>query len=168
MAGLVKRPPASLKGGLLDQEHFQICHCTNDLERACAVFADRFGIEEWRRLEGDLPSGGYIRIAIAWAGGVMYELLTASGPGTDFYMDRLPKDDFAMRLHHLGYLVHDQAGWDAMKAEVTRGGWRISQENNTVGFMRHCYVEAPELGHYLEYIFPEAAGIAFFEAVPAH
>jgi hypothetical protein len=39
---------------------------------------------------------------------------------------------------------------------------------NTEGFMRYCYVEVPELGHYLEYILPEAAGIEFFESVPSN
>ncbi len=59
----------------------------------------------------------------------MYELIEASGPGTEFYTKRLPEKNFG-------------------------------------GFMRCCYVEAPELGHYLEYILPEAAGIEFFESVP--
>ena len=33
--------------------------------------------------------------------------------------------------------------------------------------MDSCFVDAPELGHYLEYIFPTQAGIDFFAAVPA-
>ena len=45
-------------------------------------------------------------------------------------------------------------------------GRKVLAKSNNVGFLQSCFVEVPELGHYFEYIFPEAAGIAFFEGVP--
>jgi hypothetical protein len=36
------------------------------------------------------------------------------------------------------------------------------------GFMQSCFVDAPELGHYLEYIFPSPAGAEFLSSVPGN
>jgi hypothetical protein len=84
-------------------------------------------------------------------------------------MDRLPQGDgFALKHHHLGYLIHDQQQWDALLAEIERGGWTMPYRNDNPGFLQACFVDVPQLGHYLEYIFPEEAGLAFFEGVPGH
>ncbi|RJF91506.1 hypothetical protein D3876_10300 [Sphingomonas cavernae] len=154
--------------GLLRAEQFQIAYATNDIEAACAVFRDRFGITEFQRLEGPLPDGGHIRVELAWVGTVMYELLTASGPGSALYMDRVPDDGFVIRHHHLGFLIHDAAQWAALAREAERVGAALLNQRQNEGFMRTCFVAAPELGHYLEYIFPEPAGLEFLNAVPGN
>jgi hypothetical protein len=164
------RSPAAILSpgdGLLRNDHFQMAYVTNDIERACAIFSKRYGIREFRRLEGELPQGGHIRIELAWAGGMMFELIQTQGLGTDFYNGRLPAEGFAIRHHHLGYFVHSQSAWDDLEREISQGGWTVAWQTNAEGFMRVCYVDAWELGHYLEYIFPEPAGIAFFESVPS-
>ena len=168
MSGLVKRPLAIRNPGqgLFRNDHFQIAYATNDLDRACGVFRERFGIKEYRRLEGGFPEGGHIRIELAWAGGTMYELIRAEGAGSAFYNVGLSPASFAIRHHHLGYFVYDQEGWDALMKEIEQGGWRVAFRTAAEGFLQACYIEVPELGHYLEYLFPEAAGIEFFEAVP--
>lgn len=168
MIGPVRRPRAHFPAGagLLGADHFQMAYATNDIDRACAIFSDRFGIGEFRRLEGQLKTGGHIRVELAWAGGTMIELLTASGPGSDLYVGRLTGDGFAIRHHHLGYLVYDHAAWDALPADAARAGATYLPGNDNPGFLKSCFVDVPELGHYLEYIFPEPAGLAFFENVP--
>ena len=171
MIEFMKRPRAvfSPGDGLLRNEHFQICYVTNDIDRACDIFRDRFGIRGFKKLEGRLATGGDVRVELAWAGGTMYELVTASGPGSEFYTERLPTTGtFAMHHHHFGFLVHDEAGWNALEAEIARGCWRIRAANNSIGFLRHCYIEVPEIGHFLEYILPEARGVEFFESVPSN
>jgi hypothetical protein len=166
--GLVKRQGAVLDParGIIHAEHFQIAYNTNDIVRAQEVLANRYGIRAFRTLAGQLPEGGSIHIELAWVGPVMYELLTAEGPGSTVYRKGLPEDGFAMRHHHLGYLVHDGAQWDALMKAVQDGGWNMPNCRNNPGFLRSCFVEAPELGHYLEYVFPEDAGRQFFESVP--
>lgn len=166
----MKRPIASFRPeeGLLRVEQFQVAYATNDIERACGIFSDRYGIREFQRLEGQLPAGGHIRVELAWVGSTMYELLTASGAGSDIYVGRLPAEGFAIKHHHLGFLIPDQAQWDALMAEVERGKFTMPHKNTTPGFMTSCFVDAPELGHYFEYVFPTEAGLAFFEAVPAN
>ena len=170
MHEFLRRPRATFSAGcgLLRNDHFQIAYATNDIDRACEMFSDRFGIKEFRRLEGQMPAGGQIRVELAWVGGTMYELLTASGPGSEIYVSRLPTATFAIKHHHLGFLVHDEAQWDALPADAARIGKTLLAKNNNAGFLRSCFIDVPELGHYLEYIFPEAAGIAFFEQVPGN
>lgn len=170
MAGLLTRPVADFdpSKGLLNAEHFQMAYATNDIDRACDLFRDRYGITEFCQLEGPMASGGYIRVELAWVGTIMYELITASGPGSDLYIGRLPQGEFALKHHHLGYLIQNEAQWDALQAQVARRGWHMPYSNHNPGFMRNCFIDVPELGHYLEYLFPEPAGLAFFNGVPGN
>ncbi len=169
MTDIIRRPAAASRSvtQLMRNDHFQIAYATNDIDRACAIFADRFGISEFRRLEGPRPGGGDIRVELAWVGGTMYELLTASGPGSALYMDRLP-ESFAIKLHHFGYFIHDDESWEALHSEAARLGYALTPGSVTPGFLKSCFIDAPELGHYLEYIYPEAGGVDFFQNVPAN
>jgi catechol 2,3-dioxygenase-like lactoylglutathione lyase family enzyme len=168
MTSPIQRPAAILAPGtgLFRNDHFQIAYATNDIERACDIFRQRFGIREFRRLEGQLPAGGKIHIELAWAGGAMYELLQTSGPGSSFFNAVLPAGGFAIRHHHLGYIVEDIAGWEALQDEIRQAGWTIHSNSNNQGFLRACIVEVPELHHYMEFFLLEPAGIAFFDGVP--
>ncbi|MFT3967436.1 MAG: VOC family protein [Sphingobium sp.] len=163
--------PATMMGpekGLLRADQFQIAYATNDIDRACALFSERLGIRAFSRLEGTMPEGGHIRVELAWAGGVMYELIMAHGPGSALFMDRLPDaGTFAIRHHHLGFLLPDEAAWNALMAEIDRGAWVATGFNHNAGFMRRCFVEVPHLDHYLEYILPEPAGLSYLESVEA-
>jgi hypothetical protein len=168
--GLMQRPDATCNpaAGLLRSDHFQMAYATNDIERARALFQDRYGIKAFRRLDGPLPAGGHIHIELAWSGSIMYELLTADGPGSELFIGRLPTDEFAIRHHHLGFLIHNEQQWNALLAEIRRGGWAMPSISHNPGFMQSCFVEVPDLGHYFEYLFPEPAGLAFFESVPGN
>lgn len=152
--------------GLLRAEHFQMAYATNDIDRAKTVFGERLGIREFRQIEGPTPQGGYIKAALAWVGSIMYELIDATGEGSDLYAGRLPRDGaFHIRHHHLGYLIHDQAQWDGVLAEAARNGWAVPYRNRNP-MLEACFVDVPELGHYLEYLFPVQAGVDFFNGVP--
>jgi hypothetical protein len=168
MSGIIRRPPSGFcpGSGLFRNDHFQVAYATNDIERACALFSQRFGIREYRRLEGSTPAGGSIRVELAWAGGTMYELVQSSGPGSAFWNTALPAAGFAIRHHHFGYIVAELAGWEALHEEIRRGGWMVHSNSNNLGFLRACIIEVPELNHYLEFFLLEPAGIAFLEGVP--
>ncbi|WP_317929625.1 hypothetical protein [Halioxenophilus sp. WMMB6] len=169
MTSRIRRPELNLTNaqGLLTNDHFQIAYATNDIERALAQFKE-LGIHQIRRLEGKMAAGGYIRVELAWMGNTLYELITAEGPGSDLYMKALPDADFAFRLHHLGFLIYTKAQWLTLQTTVAKQGWPLLSENIDHGFMRHCFVDIPPLGHYLEFIWPEAAGLAYFAKVPAN
>lgn len=168
MSRTLNRPAAQAgpAADVLGFEQFQMAYVTNDIERACEVFRARYGVPGFRRLEGPLAEGGQIRIELAWAGGTLYELVEASGPGSEFYAERLPADRFAIRHHHLGFLVPDAEGWDGLQRRIETEEWRVMLRSDIPGFMQACYIEAPELGHYLEYLLCEPAGLDFFEGAP--
>lgn len=154
--------------GLFRNDHFQMAYATTDIERAKALFAERYGVREWRPLEGPLPAGGKIHIELGWAGGAMYELVQADGPGSEVFRAGLPAEGFALRHHHLGYYVPTAEAWAALKAEIERQGLKVLHVTDVPGFLQAIIIDTPELGHYLEYIFPEAAGVDFFEGTPSN
>ncbi len=168
MAYKLERPPTDFDSGagLLLLEHFQMAYVTNDMDRARALLQQRLGIREFARLAGETEGGGFIEAEFAWVGTIMYELVCPRGPGSEIFSNSLPRtDDFAMRHHHLGYLVHNQSQWDAVQANAAAHGFTIpAQSSNPL--VDVCFVEVPELGHYLEYLFATEAGMAFFDSVP--
>ncbi|HLB91540.1 MAG TPA: VOC family protein [Terriglobales bacterium] len=154
--------------GLLLAEHFQMAYVTTDMERALDLFKTRFGIQRFSRLEGQMPAGGQIRAEFAWVGTIMYEVICASGPGSDIYMERLPRGDgFHLKHHHLGFLLRSREQWDAVMVKARQSGWSVPYHNDNP-LVEVCFVDATELGHYLEYFLPKQAGLAFFENVPRH
>jgi Glyoxalase/Bleomycin resistance protein/Dioxygenase superfamily len=170
MSQALRRPePASSTGpGLVRHDHFQIAWNTTDMDRAKAIFAERHGVKEWRTLAGPTAQGGKVHMEIGWAGGVMYELLWGEGPGTDVFRAGLPEQGFALRPHHLGYHVPTAEAWDAVRREVERQGLKVLHSTHVPGFLQAIIVEEPDLGLFLEYIFPEEAGIQFFETSPSN
>jgi hypothetical protein len=168
MRHVVRRPTLTAPAdGFLLQDWFQVAYVTTDIERAKQVLGERYGLTAYKDNSADLPEGdGHMWVALAWAGPTMYEIIQAEGPDCEFYTRRLPKDGFAIRHHHLGYLVDSEAAWAGLEARIARESLTVPLQSNMPGFLRALYVEAPELGHYLEYIFPEAAGVEFLESAP--
>jgi hypothetical protein len=152
---------------VLAPEFFQIAYVTTDLDEAMRVMKARYAIADFTMLENDLPDGsGTIRIAVAWVGGVMLELIHAKAEGT-IYTAILPAQGFAIRHHHYGYFIGSDPEWDRLHDQFRRDGWSIVFAGEVPDLLRVTYVEAPELGHYLEYIQPTEAGKAFFANVAA-
>ena len=165
------RPPSAFDPaqGVLRAEQFQIAYATNDIEQAQALFAERLGVTQWRALDGPTSEGGEIDVRLAWVGPTMYELITCNGPGSELYMDRLPAGPgFKLKHHHLGLLIHDEAEWNALLAEAEVKGHKVPRISLNAQFMTSCFVDVPELGHYLEYLWPAQAGKDFFEGVPGN
>lgn len=159
-------PAFDAASGLLRVEHFQMAYVTNDADAAVDLFKRRLGVREFVRLEGPNAAGGHVRAEFAWVGSVMYEIIEARGPGTEIFSDRMPQgDDFRMVHHHLGYLIPDQGQWDALLANAEAEGWHVPHRD--VNPLVHvCFAEVPGLPHYLEFLYPSEAGLAFFESVP--
>jgi len=152
--------------GLLRAEHFQMAYVTNDLDRACALFGQQLGIRAWASLGGPMPDGGEIQARFAWVGTLMYEIICASGPGSEIFMDRLPKTGgFALKHHHLGFLIQNQRQWDGVLANAAQHGWAVPHKGVNP-LVEVCFVDVPDLGHYLEYLYATPAGLTFFASVP--
>ena len=161
--------PSGPGAGLMRREQFQTAYVTTDLDKACKVLGERYGIEKYSYLEGEMAEGGQIRVAFAWVGSNIFEIIDArGGREADFYTGRLPDEGFGIVFHHLGYLIHDREEWDTLREEIAESALPVPFKTEVPGFMDAIYIEAPELGHYLEYILPEQGGLDFFHAVPAN
>jgi len=155
--------PAS---GLLRAEHFQMAYVTNDIEQACDLLSRRLGIREFAPLGGPTPDGGTMDARFAWVGTLMYEVIHATGPGSGVFMDRLAgADGFALRHHHLGFLIHERAQWDAVLANAAGNGWDVPWTSHNP-LVDACFVAVPGFDHYLEYLLPTELGMGFFHSVP--
>jgi hypothetical protein len=153
--------------GLLHSDHFQIGYVTNDLDRAVEVFKTRFGVTKFRENDSDLPGGTKISTRTVWIGSTMYEIVCASGAGMEaFSRYAQPGGPFVLKFHHFGYMIPDDATWEAMEREVARGGWTMFRANDTPGYVRACFVDLPELGHLIEFILPRETLIERFNATP--
>jgi hypothetical protein len=168
MVGLIRQPPLTPGPGWLCKEQSHLGYVTNDMDRAVAILAERYGLANFSFMGGPMPQGGEIKVAFAWAGGQIYEIICASGPGTEFYNEVLPQGEFAIRFHHNGFVIEDDAGWRGLEQELADTGWPIAYSTLTGTFIDAYYIKAPELGHCLEYVRPFQAGLDFYAAVPAN
>ncbi|MCB2073741.1 MAG: VOC family protein [Novosphingobium sp.] len=166
MPDMIKREAVPAASGMLCKEHSHSAWVTNDLDKAVETFTRRYGVDDFTFIEGATPGGGQIKVAFAWAGGQILEIIQCSGPGSEFYNEMLPEGEFAIRFHHLGFVIHDEAGWKQLEQELKDGDWPIAFSTLSGDFIDAYYIKAPELGHYLEYVRPFEAGNQFYNAVP--
>jgi hypothetical protein len=152
--------------GLLRVEHFQIAYVTNDADAACDLLSHQLGVREFRRLEGQTREGGHIRAEFAWVGAVMYEIIEASGAGTEVFGGPMPHAAGSLLTHHhMGFLIPDAEQWDGVLANAVRNGWSVLHRGSNP-LVEFCFVRVPGLPHLLEYLFPTAIGLEFFNSVP--
>ena len=153
--------------GLLHAEHFQIAYVTNDIDRATEVFRERFGVREFRANDNEMPGGTSIAVRSVWIGDRMYEICCGKGPGMELYTDWAREGgDFTLKFHHLGYLILDDQAWSGLELQIEAGGWRVRTASDIPGFFRGCYVEVPELGHFLEFVQPREGLLERLNATP--
>lgn len=167
-AGLF-RPTAVFDAGkgLLSNDHFQIAYVTNDIDRAVAVFKQRFGVGSFRESDNEGPNGMRVCIRSVWIGSLMYEICYGTGPGMELYSEAAPPgDEFILKFHHFGYLIPDEAAWDLLEERIAQGGWTKRTDSDIPGFFRGCYVEVPELGHFLEFVMPRQGLLDRMNATP--
>jgi len=162
------RPPiAPAIKGSLGFELFQHAYIVRDLDAAIASFKEHYRIERFTpvpmpQMEG--PTS--MRIALAWSGGQMIELIEARGPGLEIYTEwSVPGQD--IRLHHFGYLIENNAQWAALEQRLETEA-KPQVFSGVPSICKFIYVFAKELGHYLEFVYPTAEGKAFFESVASN
>ena len=143
---------------------FQLGYVTNDLERATTNFGRRYGVEKFFRYDGMQAMVGKDRtatlsVALAYVGDTQIELIHPQGGDDSVYRDALPADRYTVALHHLGYRIEDEAGWQAMLEAVARTGDRIVLHGQA-RTSRYLYTDSrAELGHYIEYLMFTPEGV---------
>lgn len=161
----VARPESAKKSaGLLGYELFQIAYVTNDLDRAVKEVSEIYGIRNWTHIDP-----GTMRIALAWTNGQQIEIIETAPdqhvPLYDDWIDR--KGAFVTRHHHFGYFINSDAEWDLLRSQIAASGRKVWMDVETEA-MKVIYVDAPEFGHFLEYIYPNEHGHAFFSGIASN
>jgi len=160
-------PTARPVTGTLGFKLFQHAYVVRDLGAAIEIFKNRYGFARFTMVKMPPMQGGLaVRIALAWSAGLMTELIEARGPGLELYTDWLA-GGADIRLHHFGYLIETDEQWSVLEALLAAEG-RPHLFGGDSPLCRFVYVYAPELGHYLEYVYPTPEGKAFFESGAAN
>ncbi len=152
---------------VLYRDFFQFGYVVRDLEGAMRSLRDKFGIARWkiRHLPSTAPGRA---LAFAYINGVMVELVDLR-PGDDtIYHAWIPETDDAIRLHHLGFLIEDEAEWHARVDKYAQAGFEVAISGSIPGvFDWHYSDTVAALGHYTELIrFTTEEGKAYWADVP--
>jgi len=142
---------------------YQIAFVTTDLDQAMVLFADTFGISKFK-IKRDLCSAPgmprmTVHIAHAYVGPMMIELIQPAGGEDALYREILPRNGFAIRPHHYGFMVRSEQELDRISAALETRNVPIAVDASMPEVARAVYADARStLGHYLEYVYvrPEA------------
>jgi hypothetical protein len=144
---------------------FQLGYVTNDIEKAIDLYAKQFGAPEWTTFDsGSMnPDNPYpSMIGLAWVGSVQVELIQPKATPAPLYAEAMPKSGFGINIHHLGYILEDEAEWNAANAAVKSQELRVATHLKIDGVIELIYADArPLLGHYLEYVWLQPKGRKF-------
>lgn len=157
---------------------FQICWVTNDLDKAVEHFKKRYDVERFLvrdnisllevRYRGAVVDAGNARCAWANAGDLNLELIQPeSGFTLDLYGPKVRGPDFKMALHHVGARFdEDLDGYEAAVQAMELKGYSVVVDSGIEGISRFSYFDMEqELGHYLEILYLNSAGVNFLNQI---
>jgi hypothetical protein len=155
---------------------WQLGYVTTDLDRATEFMAERFGLQDCRRLPsetatflaGDTPVPWEVKVAMGARGGLIVELIEPVAGEIDFYTEVLPEGrDFSVRLHHIAtYTATGDEEWARIEALLGHANLNVDYTVLIPGRVRAGYVDTrAELGHWLEICQLQREDIEFFSAL---
>lgn len=151
----------------LFSKHFQICYVVRDAQHTMARFRARLGMAAWSVLDTSGPDSPVSAIAMAYIDDLMIELIEPVAGRPSIYDGWAPANPDAMKLHHLGFLVHSDAEWQAALDQLDANGYAAAYAGSFGDTLDFHYADCTaELGHYHELIYLKAAGEALFASVP--
>lgn len=152
---------------VLFRRFFQFGYVVRNLEGAMKTLRERMGVTRWQ--VNHLPATAPGRaLAFAWVDGAMIELVDIRPEEVTIYRDWIPESDDGLRLHHLGYLIDDEAEWHAAIGQYEAAGFAPALVGGIEGRMQWYYADTvATLGHYSELVrFTSEAGKAYWADVP--
>jgi hypothetical protein len=158
--------------GLPTADFYQFGYVTRDYERALELFAARFGVPSFDRLNlaEYAPPGMKLPrmiVGLAYRGTAMIEIIQPDPEEPGIYGEALP-NGAGVALHHLGYLVKDPEEWRTLPATLKQEGYEIAMQSAPDSPMGFAYIDArPELGHYLEFCQPSETRRKMWSALPS-
>lgn len=143
---------------------YQMGFVARDLDRATKALAESHGITRFRRKR----ASDFMDSAHAWIGSMMIELVTISADGPEIYHAYVPEDPAAIRLHHHGFRVPDEAAWEAINRRVAQAGYTTPFKGAAMdGQLNYLYVDTrPAIGIYSEFIYLTGKATSLYDDVP--
>jgi hypothetical protein len=137
----------------------QIGYATTDCKEAVKRYGERYGVGNFLLLpntESTISPGctATINVALAFVNGTMIELIEPAGGADTIYREVLPTSGFAVRHHHLGYAMFNEAEWEAKQQEIERQKISVVLSGEAPGVVRYQYIDVrADIGHYVEYLY---------------
>jgi hypothetical protein len=143
---------------------YQMGFVARDLDRATEAMGRRFGVTRFRRKR----SSDWMETAHAWTADAMIELMVLGEGAPALYSGYLPDAMSAVRLHHHGYRVADEAGWAAIERRVADAGLDAPMKGAVMnGDLHFMYVDTrAELGIYSEFVMLRGSASGLYDDVP--
>jgi hypothetical protein len=141
--------------------HHQIAYVTNDMDKACEVFARDYGVESFFHLsDGKEPSpalpGLRLKLALAHVNGIEIELIEPTDGTKNIYSDVLPEDGhFVLVMHHVCIRITGGIeNWNRHRAALDQDKHPIVIQGSLPDVVEFFYTdERSRLGHYLEHVW---------------
>jgi hypothetical protein len=148
----------------------EIAYLTSDVDAAVKVFGEQFGINDFWIFDSrdwDDSLENPLRLALAYTGDTLVELIESLPPVPPLYQDLLPKEGFAIRHHHNGHLIRSTEAWERILKEIERQQIPIAMQYQVPDIMDVVFADTrDQLGHFIEYIRPLSQGSLFFDNIP--
>lgn len=151
---------------VMPSDFFQFGYVVRSVEGAIRTMRDKMGVTQWQ--VNELPPGAPGRaLAFAYVNDKMIELVDVWPDADSIYNDLIPDNDDELRLHHLGYMIEDEADWRVRIAQFEHAGFTPALVGGNSGMEWYYSDTRAVLGHYTELIrFKSEAGRAFWANVP--
>ncbi|MDE2563111.1 MAG: VOC family protein [Sphingomonadales bacterium] len=141
--------------------HSQNAYVTTDLDRALAIWRDRFDVPAFHVFTNDMPGlesshPFQLRIALANVGGTEIELIEPLNGSAPLHAGPLPSDgSFGLCFHHVAMRVEGAlADFEAHMASLDPAMHPVVWTGGLADLMRFAYTdERHSLGHYVEHVW---------------
>lgn len=150
---------------------FQLGYVTDDLDHALTAYRE-LGVENFRVTNVGAAGGGgspySARIAMAWVGDVMIELIEPQGTPAPVYIDDLPPPGSRRCVfNHIGLSVPDHEAWAGVMGELAKRNLDIAWHGSNPDNFDVAYVDTrPLIGQYSEFIRVCPVLAELFASVP--
>lgn len=153
---------------------FQIGYATNDLDKALALFRDKYDMGPFAEIR-NIPVQGpnntdlLANFALAYKGDTMIELIQPVEGDTSMFDHVLPNSDFAVRHHHFAYCLDSMEQLNEAEAKMRAQDIAIPVQGNGMEQVFFFYADTrPWLGHYSEYLTLTDKGRATYAQLPRY
>jgi len=144
----------------------QLGYVTRDIDGALERFRIAQNIPEFLRIEPPAGTTG-LRAALAYKGGVMYEIIQPVPGAEGVYADALPETASDARLHHIAYVVADLETLQRTVADFEAAGFSVPVNRDTGRGVWLVYIDTrATTGHYTELLYLFDAGLELFARTP--